>query len=54
MTTVLVVDDQLSLLHSLEKHLRQGGYEVELATTGGQALARTERRLADARSAWMS
>jgi two-component system, OmpR family, KDP operon response regulator KdpE len=48
MTTVLVVDDQLPLLRSLEKNLRQGGYEVELATTGSQALARAERHLADA------
>ncbi len=47
MTTVLVVDDQESLLHVLEKNLVEAGYHVELATTGGQALARTEQGLAD-------
>jgi two-component system, OmpR family, KDP operon response regulator KdpE len=48
MTTVLVVDDQLPLLHTLEQNLLQHGYDVQLATTGGRALALTERRLADA------
>ena len=47
MSTVLVVDDQVSLLHALEESLRGGGYDVELATTGGQALACVERHLAD-------
>ncbi len=48
MTTVLVVDDQVPLLQTLEMNLLEAGYDVDLATTGGQALARTERRLADA------
>ncbi len=48
MSTVLVVDDQMSLLDTLGENLRRHGYDVELATTGGQALARTEQHLADA------
>jgi two-component system, OmpR family, KDP operon response regulator KdpE len=48
MSTVLVVDDQVSLLHTLEENLRSHGYDVELATTGDQALARTKQHLADA------
>jgi two-component system, OmpR family, KDP operon response regulator KdpE len=47
MTTVLVVDDQESLLHILEKNLLESGYDVQLATTGGQAMARTEHDVAD-------
>jgi two-component system, OmpR family, KDP operon response regulator KdpE len=48
MSSVLVVDDQVSLLQVLQENLRRRGYDVELATTGGQALARTEQHLADA------
>ncbi len=45
---VLVVDDQVSLLHTLGETLSSRGYEVEFATTGGQALERTELTPADA------
>ena len=48
MSAVLVVDDQVPLLDTLKENLRRHGYDVELATTGGQALARTEQHLADA------
>jgi two-component system, OmpR family, KDP operon response regulator KdpE len=48
MSSVLIVDDQVSLLHTLGENLRQRGYDVELATTGGEALARIEQHLADA------
>jgi two-component system, OmpR family, KDP operon response regulator KdpE len=47
MSTVLVVDDQVSLLHTLERSLLECGYDVKLATTGGQALARIEQHAAD-------
>jgi CheY-like chemotaxis protein len=42
MSTVLVVDDQVSLLHALEESLLEGGYDVKLATSGGGALKRIE------------
>jgi two-component system, OmpR family, KDP operon response regulator KdpE len=48
MSTVLVVDDQASLLHTLGESLRGGGYDVQLASTGGQALELIEQCLADA------
>ena len=48
MTAVLIVDDQVSLLHTLDENLRRGGYDVEVVTTGVQALACTEQHLADA------
>jgi two-component system, OmpR family, KDP operon response regulator KdpE len=48
MSSVLIVDDQVSLLHTLGENLRQRGYDVELAATGGEALARIEQHLADA------
>jgi two-component system, OmpR family, KDP operon response regulator KdpE len=47
MSTVLVVDDQVSLLHTLEQSLIECGYDVKLATTGGQALKRVEQHAAD-------
>src|SRR5580693_6320595 len=47
MSTVLVVDDQVSLLHTLEQSLLECGYDVKLATTGGQALKRIEQHAAD-------
>jgi two-component system KDP operon response regulator KdpE len=47
MSTVLVVDDQVSLLHTLEQSLIECGYDVKLATTGGQALKRIEQHAAD-------
>jgi two-component system, OmpR family, KDP operon response regulator KdpE len=42
MSTVLVVDDQLSLLRTVADNLRRRGYEVELASTGAEALAHTQ------------
>jgi two-component system, OmpR family, KDP operon response regulator KdpE len=48
MTAVLVVDDRVSLLRTLAENLRQRGYEVELAATGGEALVRFEQHPADA------
>ncbi len=48
MSTVLVVDDQVSLLHTLGESLRGGGYDVRLASSGAQALALIEQCLADA------
>jgi two-component system, OmpR family, KDP operon response regulator KdpE len=48
MTAVLVVDDRVTLLSALEENLRQHGYEVELAMTGGEALVRIEQHPADA------
>ena len=47
MSTVLVVDDQVSLLHTLEESLLECGYDVKLATTGGRALQRIEQHAAD-------
>jgi two-component system, OmpR family, KDP operon response regulator KdpE len=48
MSRVLVVDDQVSLLHTLGENLSGRGYQVEYATTGGQAIERTEVAPADA------
>jgi two-component system, OmpR family, KDP operon response regulator KdpE len=48
MTAVLVVDDVVTLLHTLAENLRERGYDVELASTGGEALARFEQHPADA------
>jgi len=48
MTAVLVVDDQATFLHTLDENLRQRGYDVQLATTGGEALVRFEQHPADA------
>jgi len=47
MTTVLVVDDQVPLLHTLEESLVECGYDVKLATTGDRALERIEQHAAD-------
>jgi two-component system, OmpR family, KDP operon response regulator KdpE len=47
-STVLVVDDEVSLLRTLGGHLSRSGYEVQYATTGGDALAWTTRVPADA------
>jgi two-component system, OmpR family, KDP operon response regulator KdpE len=47
-STVLIVDDQVSLLRTLGENLSSRGYHVEFATTGGQALERTELDPADA------
>jgi two-component system, OmpR family, KDP operon response regulator KdpE len=48
MSSVLVVDDQASLLRTLGESLRQRGYDVELAATGGQALAAMAQHPPDA------
>jgi two-component system, OmpR family, KDP operon response regulator KdpE len=48
MTAVLLVDDRVTLLQTLEVNLRERGYDVELATTGGEALLRFEQHPADA------
>ncbi len=48
MSTVLVVDDEVPLLRTLGEHLSRSGYEVQYATTGGEALAWTTRVPADA------
>jgi DNA-binding NtrC family response regulator len=43
MSTVLVVDDQVSLLHTLEQSLLECGYDVQLASCPepGRTLAGT-------------
>ena len=46
--TVLVVDDELPILRTMEINLRARGYHVELATTGAQALTVAARRHPDA------
>jgi two-component system KDP operon response regulator KdpE len=38
MSRILVVDDEPQILRALEMSLRGAGYEVDTATTGGQAL----------------
>ncbi len=48
MSTVLVVDDEVPLLRTLGEYLSRSGYEVQYATTGGEALAWTTRVPADA------
>jgi len=45
---VLVVDDEAPILRTMEVNLRARGHEVELATTGTQALALAARRHPDA------
>jgi two-component system, OmpR family, KDP operon response regulator KdpE len=47
-TAVLVVDDQVNFLRTLDENLRRRGYDVELAATGGEALVLFERHRADA------
>ena len=39
---ILIVDDQLSLLHSLQALLRINGYQVELAKSGGEAITKLQ------------
>jgi two-component system, OmpR family, KDP operon response regulator KdpE len=48
MSTVLVIDDQVSLLHTLEQSLLEYGYDVKLAATAGQGLERIEQHVPDA------
>jgi two-component system, OmpR family, KDP operon response regulator KdpE len=45
---VLVVDDEAPILHTMDLNLRARGYEVQLASTGTQALALAARRHPDA------
>ena len=47
MTTVLVVDDEIPILRTLDVNLRARGYEVQIARTGHQALALAARRHPD-------
>ncbi|MCK4690161.1 MAG: EAL domain-containing protein [Desulfuromonadales bacterium] len=42
---ILLVDDQLPLLESLQALLRINGYQADLATSGREALARLEKNL---------
>src|SRR4051812_17037442 len=46
--TVLVVDDEVPILHTMDVNLRARGYNVALARTGTQALALAGRRHPDA------
>jgi two-component system KDP operon response regulator KdpE len=48
MSTVLVVDDEPPILHTMEINLRARGYDVLLAATGIQALSLATRRHPDA------
>ena len=48
MSTVLVVDDEMPILKTMAVNLRARGYEVQLASTGTQALALAARRHPDA------
>jgi two-component system KDP operon response regulator KdpE len=48
MSTVLVVDDEPPILHTMGINLRARGYEVLLAATGTQALTLAARRHPDA------
>ena len=43
MSTVLVVDDEPAIRRTLEVNLRARGYEVKLASDGGQAIAAVTR-----------
>jgi two-component system KDP operon response regulator KdpE len=45
---MLIVDDDEAILHTMEVNLRARGHRVELATTGGQALALAARHHPDA------
>ena len=45
--SVLIVDDEAAIRESLEALLGLEGYEVEVATTGREGLARLEERVFD-------
>jgi two-component system KDP operon response regulator KdpE len=47
-STVLVVDDEPPILHTMDVNLRARGYDVQLAATGTQALSVAARRHPDA------
>lgn len=48
MSTILVVDDETPILRTMAVNLKARGYEVQLASTGSQALALAARRHPDA------
>ena len=48
MRTMLIVDDDEAILHTMDVNLRARGHRVELATTGSQALALAARHHPDA------
>ena len=48
MSTVLVVDDEPPILHTMDVNLRARGYDVQLAASGTQALSVAARRHPDA------
>ncbi|HYA44129.1 MAG TPA: response regulator [Acidimicrobiales bacterium] len=48
MSTVLVVDDEMPILRTMAVNLRARGYEVQLASSGAQALALAARHHPDA------
>jgi two-component system KDP operon response regulator KdpE len=48
MSRVLVVDDEAPILRTMDVNLRARGYDVQLASTGTQALALAARRHPDA------
>jgi two-component system KDP operon response regulator KdpE len=48
MSTILVVDDEMPILRTMAVNLRARGYDVQLASTGHQALALAARRHPDA------
>jgi len=48
MSRILVVDDEAPILRTMDLNLRARGYDVELASTGSQALALAARRHPDA------
>jgi two-component system KDP operon response regulator KdpE len=48
MSTVLVVDDEPPILHTMVVNLRVRGYDVEVASRGAQALAAVARHHPDA------
>jgi two-component system KDP operon response regulator KdpE len=48
MSTVLVVDDEPPILHTMDVNLRARGYDVLLAATGTQALTLATRKHPDA------
>jgi two-component system KDP operon response regulator KdpE len=47
-STVLVVDDEPPILHTMDVNLRARGYDVQLAASGTQALSVAARRHPDA------
>jgi len=47
MSSVLVVEDEKPMLRTMEVNLRARGYDVQLASTGSQALALAARRHPD-------